>query len=91
MHRIEPCPTRRETIQQIYAALDAPSWAAPNLDALADVLRDLAWREPGPIELAWQPSAELPKADLSAIHAVLTAAVASTAHTARPVRFRLLP
>ncbi len=49
--RIEPRPSKRETIEAIYQAVRAPSWAAPNLDALADILRDLSWLDPGPVEL----------------------------------------
>jgi barstar (barnase inhibitor) len=86
--RIEPADTKRATIVAIYSALGAPDWAAPNLDALADVLRDLSWREPGPLELDWHISAELPDADLTAIHDVLAAAVAESATGRNPLTLR---
>lgn len=43
--------TLTEAIADIYRQVDAPEWAAPNLDALADVLRDLSWLPAGPIAL----------------------------------------
>jgi hypothetical protein len=42
---------RAATIAGIYAQLAAPAWAAPNLDALADVLRDLSWLPAGPVTI----------------------------------------
>lgn len=41
--------TLADAIAAIYVQLDAPSWAATNLDALADVLRDLSWLPEGPV------------------------------------------
>jgi hypothetical protein len=87
--RVDARATRRETIQQFYAALDAPAWAAANLDALADVLRDLSWRPPGRIELEWHVSPELPVADLDAIHNVLLTAIAE-GHTRHPLTLRVI-
>ncbi len=40
---------KRDAIRSIYDQVDAPDWAATNLDALADVLRDLSWLPPGPV------------------------------------------
>jgi hypothetical protein len=87
--RVDARPTKRETIQQFYAALDAPAWAASNLDALADVLRDLSWLPPGRIELEWHVSPELPEADLDAIHDVLLAATAQ-GPTPHPLSLRVI-
>jgi hypothetical protein len=86
---IEPRPSKRETIEAIYAAVTAPSWAAPNLDALADVLRDLSWREPGPLELDWQVDPVLPDADLEQIHDVLVASVGESVGGAHPLTLRV--
>jgi hypothetical protein len=41
-----------DAIRAIYRQVDAPEWAAANLDALADVLRDLSWLPEGPVELS---------------------------------------
>jgi hypothetical protein len=87
--RIEPATSKRATIAAIYAALGAPDWAAPNLDALADILRDLSWRDPGPLELDWHICADLPDADLTAIHDVLAAAVAESAAGRNPLTLRV--
>jgi hypothetical protein len=77
--------TRREEIRSIYALIDAPDWAAANLDALADMLRDLSWLPPGPVRVHWTPNAELNAADRESIRAVLRHAVAETADGPRPV------
>jgi hypothetical protein len=70
---------KHDAIQAIYAAVDAPDWAAPNLDALIDVLRDLSWLPPGPVELRFA-------GPLSATVAEALAIVADeTADTDRPV------
>lgn len=50
---VEESSTKVDAIRAIYRAVDAPGWAAPNLDALADVLRDLSWLPPGPVVLVW--------------------------------------
>jgi hypothetical protein len=82
---IEPRPSKRETIEAIYRAVGAPGWAAPNLDALADVLRDLSWLEPGPVELQWRVDPQLPSDDLDQIHDVLAAAVGESVGGAHPL------
>ncbi len=89
MVHVEPRPSKRETIEAIYAAVGAPAWAAPNLDALADVLRDLSWRPDGPIELDWQIDPELPEADTTAIADVLAAAVGESVGGAHPLSLRV--
>jgi hypothetical protein len=78
--------TRREAIRSLYDIVDAPAWAAPNLDGLADVLRDLSWLPPGPVALTWAPDPGLSAADRRAIEAVLRHAVDETADGLRPVQ-----
>jgi hypothetical protein len=51
--QVEAAATKGAVIRAIYRAVDAPDWAAPNLDALADVLRDLSWLPAGPVVLVW--------------------------------------
>ena len=50
---VEGGSTKADVIRAIYRAVAAPAWAAPNLDGLADVLRDLSWLPPGPVVLIW--------------------------------------
>jgi hypothetical protein len=77
---------KRAAIRAIYAQVGDPHWAAANLDALADVLRDLSWLPPGPVTVRWRPAAELSASDRSAIESVLRHAAAETAAGPRPVR-----
>jgi hypothetical protein len=77
---------KRDAIRSIYRQVNAPDWAAANLDALADVLRDLSWLPEGPVTLHWAPDAELSDHDRAAIQAVLRHAGQETAGTRRPVR-----
>ncbi len=76
---------RRDAIREIYSVVRAPAWASPNLDGLADVLRDLSWLPTGPVTVRWRPPPELPAGDRDEIADVLRRAVAETAETARPV------
>lgn len=87
----EPHPGRRAAIRAIYAELDAPEWAAPNLDGLADVLRDLSWRPAGPVRVTWPPRPHVNVEDAGPILAVLRAAVAETAGGTRPVTLHFTP
>jgi hypothetical protein len=43
--------TLRNAIRAIYDQVAAPEWAALNLDALADILRDLSWLPEGTVAL----------------------------------------
>lgn len=43
--------TRADAIAAVYAQVGAPDWAARNLDALLDVLRDLSWLPEGPVRV----------------------------------------
>ena len=76
---------KRDAIREIYSVVHAPAWASPNLDGLADVLRDLSWLPIGPVTLRWRPPPRLPATDRDQIADVLRRAVAETAGTARPV------
>jgi hypothetical protein len=68
-----------DAIRAIYAQVGAPAWAAANLDALLDVLRDLAWLPAGPVEVI------APRVDDERLAAVLRQAGADTAAGPRPV------
>ncbi|WP_375490080.1 barstar family protein [uncultured Jatrophihabitans sp.] len=74
---------RDEAIAALYAQLDVPTWAARNLDALADVLRDLSWLPEGPVELRVPAGAD------ARVLAVLSRAVRETADGPRAVHVRM--
>ncbi|MGN6606373.1 MAG: barstar family protein [Jatrophihabitans sp.] len=74
----------RDVIADIYRQVDAPGWAAPNLDGLVDVLRDLSWLPEGPVELV------VPEATWDLVRA-LVQVVDETADGPRPVRVRTVP
>jgi len=76
---VGPAATKADAIRAIYVAVEAPDWAAPNLDALIDVLRDLSWLPPGPVRL--RVPADLP----ASVTDALDIAVTDTAGTDRPV------
>jgi hypothetical protein len=77
----------RDAIAAVYAQVAAPDWAAPNLDGLTDVLRDLSWLPVGPVDLAF-PEAGLARADADRLRSVLRRAERETAQSPRPVRVR---
>jgi hypothetical protein len=77
--------TLEDGIRSIYAQVDAPDWAAPNLDALVDVLRDLAWLPERPVEIMLPDVAE---PDGRRLRDAVRLAVAETADGRRPVRTR---
>lgn len=81
----------RAAIAAIYRQVDAPDWAAANLDGLADVLRDLSWLPPGPVVLAVPDLATLSPHDRRRLRDVLHHVTAHTAASARPVRAELGP
>lgn len=74
--------TLTEAIVAIYRHVDAPDWAAANLDALADVLRDLSWLPAGPVHVVVP---ELGEPDASRLRAVLWQVAAETANGSRPI------
>lgn len=51
--------TRAAAIADVYAQVRAPAWAAANLDALADVLRDLSWLPEGPVPVTLPDDADV--------------------------------
>lgn len=73
----------RAAIADVYGQLRAPDWAAPNLDGLADVLRDLGWLPPGPVTVRVPAAAG---ADLARLVTVLVDAERDSAGGERPVR-----
>lgn len=68
----------QDAIRAVYAQVHAPAWAAPNLDGLLDVLRDLSWLPEGEIVLDRPADPQ--------VVAVLRQAEADTADGPRPVR-----
>jgi hypothetical protein len=72
----------RDAIAAIYVQVAAPDWAAPNLDALVDVLRDLSWLPEGPVEVA---APVLDEPDASRLARALEQAAAESADGPRPV------
>lgn len=76
---VAPAATKADAIRAIYAAVEAPDWAAPNLDALIDILRDLSWLPPGPVRLRF---AEPVPAEVAAVLAI---AEQDSAGSDRPV------
>jgi hypothetical protein len=77
--------SKREAIAEFYRAVEAPSWAAPNLDGLADVLGDLSWLPAGGITLAWVDRGTVPDEPRRQITRVLEDAAAESARTPRPL------
>ena len=73
-------------IRAIYAQVGAPEWAAPNLDALADVLRDLGWLPEGPVLVTLPDLGALTDDERLRLLGVLVLVVAEAAGSARPVR-----
>ena len=78
---VAPATGKRAAIRAVYAAIDAPNWAAANLDGLIDVLRDLSWLPRGPVVLHL-PVGGLPEDVMDA----LTVAEEETAGSDRPLR-----
>lgn len=78
--------TLDEAIKSVYAQVGAPAWAAANLDALVDVLRDLSWLPEGPVDVTVP---EVPGPDGTRLRQALWQAELDTSDGGRPVR--LLP
>lgn len=76
----------RAVIAAIYRQVDAPDWAAPNLDGLADILRDLSWLPAGPVDIAVPRLDALTAAERHALQSVLHRAQMQTRTSPRPVR-----
>ncbi|SOD74720.1 barstar (barnase inhibitor) [Jatrophihabitans sp. GAS493] len=88
---VAPASDKRAAIGAIYRALQAPEWASPNLDGLADVLRDLSWLPDGPVRLLWQVASELPEQDRAGIERVLRKAQEQSSEGYRPLAVRIEP
>jgi Barstar (barnase inhibitor) len=77
--------SKREAIAAFYRAVEAPAWAAPNLDGLADVLGDLSWLPAGGITLAWVDRSALPAEPRRQITRVLEDTATESADGPHPV------
>jgi len=76
----------RWAVRAIYDQVAAPDWAAPNLDGLADVLRDLSWLPEHPALITLPDLSGLPAEDRAALLHVLATAVNESIDSPRPVR-----
>ncbi|MBE7188342.1 barstar family protein [Jatrophihabitans endophyticus] len=74
-----------DAIALLYAQVRAPVWAARNLDALADVLRDLSWLPAGPVLLHVPDLAGLPPGESVRLTSVLRDVATETARGAHPL------
>jgi hypothetical protein len=77
--------SKRAAIAEFYRAVEAPAWASPNLDGLADVLGDLSWLPAGGVTLAWVDRAAVPKEARRQITRILEDAAADSATGAHPL------
>jgi hypothetical protein len=77
---------KADAIGAIYEQVDAPEWAAPNLDGLADVLRDLSWLPERPVLITLPDLSRLPDDERAALLHVLAEAAAESIDSSRPVR-----
>ena len=78
--------TLRAAIEAVYAQVGAPDWARPNLDALADVLRDLSWLPEGEVVVRLPDMDGMSDEAAGRLIVVLVRAEVETADRARPVR-----
>ncbi|HEY3737233.1 MAG TPA: barstar family protein [Jatrophihabitans sp.] len=78
---------KQDAIREIFARVQAPAWAAPNLDGLVDVLRDLTWLPEGPVVLPVPDTLRMADEDRAAFLAVLRSVAEETQNSARPVRW----
>jgi hypothetical protein len=77
---------KADAVRSIYSQVDAPAWAAPNLDGLADVLRDLSWLPERPVRITLPELSGLPDDERAALLHVLAEAVTESIDSPRPVR-----
>lgn len=77
---------KADAVREIYAQVRAPEWAAANLDALTDVLRDLSWLPERPVLITLPDLSGLPDDERAALLHVLAEAVTDSIASARPVR-----
>jgi RNAse (barnase) inhibitor barstar len=84
--------TRKQVLSAIGRALRFPDYYGRNLDALDELITDLGWLPPGPVELVWSDADELRAADPAgyrALLAILRDAELATRGTERPLTVRL--
>jgi RNAse (barnase) inhibitor barstar len=85
--------TKRQVLAAIGRALRFPAYYGQNLDALDELITDLGWLPPGPVELTWSDADELRAADPLAYRdllRILRDAERATRGTDRPLTVRLL-
>ena len=80
--------TKQDAIAAIYAQVSAPDWAAPNLDGLTDVLRDLSWLPEGPVTVTVPDLRDCTEQERDALLTVLRRVAADTYGGPRPVLVR---
>ncbi len=84
--------TKRQLLSAIGRALRFPDYYGQNLDALDELITDLSWLPPGPVELVWSDADELREVDPASYRAVLEIlrdAEWATRDTERPLTVRL--
>lgn len=74
-----------DVLGAIYTQVRAPAWAARNVDALADVLRDLSWLPDGAVELSLPDLSELSSRDSALLRQALDDLVRETADGRHPL------
>jgi hypothetical protein len=72
-------------IEQIYRQVNAPEWAAFNLDALTDVLRDLSWLPEGEVRLSVPDLLGMQDVERSWFLGLLSRIAAETQDGPRPI------
>jgi hypothetical protein len=80
---------KRAAIRAVYAQVGAPDWADPNLDGLADVLRDLSWLPDGEVVVTVPRLDALDEKDRADLLAVLLRAEADSAGSRRRLRLHM--
>jgi len=80
---------KQDAIRAVYVQVGAPEWAAANLDALTDVLRDLSWLPEGPLTLPVPDLRELDDDTRAHFLDVLWRISLDTAAGPRPVRWTM--
>jgi RNAse (barnase) inhibitor barstar len=86
--------TRQQVLAAIGRALQFPDYYGQNLDALDELITDLGWLPPGPVELVWSDPDVLRSADPAGYRAVLQIlrdAERATRGTERPLTVRFTP
>jgi len=81
----EPMTGKQDAIRASYAQVAAPQWAAPNLDGLADVLRDLSWLPEGLVPITLPDLSGLSADDRAVLLRVVAGAVNESLDSPRPV------